>query len=54
MYTFTDNWYGDVCTFDTLRKAKLEAKKHTCGHSIAIYHKGDIVAIIKPNENQLP
>lgn len=54
MYTFIDNWYGDSFSFPTLRAAKKEAKNHTCGHSIAIYHNGDIVAIVKPNERPLP
>lgn len=54
MYTFTDNWYGDSFTFPTLARAKREAKKHTYGHSIAIYNKGDIVAVVKPQENPLP
>lgn len=54
MYTFTDNWYGDVFSFPSLRQAKREARQHTCGHCIAIYHNGDIVSIVKPKENPLP
>lgn len=54
MFTFTDNWYGDVFSFPTLGQAKREAKKHTVGHCIAIYHKGEIVAVVKPQENPLP
>jgi hypothetical protein len=54
MYTFTDTWYGDVYQYSTLSAAKREAKKLTYGHSIAIYRKGEIVAIVKPNERPLP
>lgn len=54
MYTFRDNWYGDVYSFPTLKKAKQEAAKHTYGHSIAIYRGWDIVAVVAPDENPLP
>lgn len=54
MYTFRDTWYGDVYNCPTLSSAKREAKKHTYGHSIAIYHKGEIAAIVYPNEKPLP
>lgn len=54
MYTFRDNWYGDVYSFPTLKEAKQEAAKHTYGHSIAIFRGWDIVAVIAPDENPLP
>ena len=54
MCAFTDTWYGDVYQHPTLSTAKREAKKLTFGHSIAIYRKGEIVAIVKPNERPLP
>lgn len=54
MYTFTDTWYGDTYQYPTLLGAKRAAGKLTFGHSIAIYHKGEIVAIVKPNERPLP
>ena len=53
-YTFTDNWYGDSYQFTTLREAKKEARKHTCGHSIHIYKQGTIVSVVKPNERPMP
>lgn len=54
MYSFRDTWYGDVFEFPTLRKAKREAQKMTCGHCIQIYKEGEIVAVVKPKENPLP
>lgn len=54
MYYFTDNWVGDVYRFPSLREAKKEAKKHTCGHSIAIFHDMEIVAVVAPSERPLP
>ncbi len=54
MYTFRDNWYGDVSSYPTLKEAKREAQKHTYGHRIAIYRGMDIVAIVNPDEDPLP
>lgn len=54
MYTFRDNWYGDVYSFRTLKEAKREAQKMTYGHSIAIYRGWDIVAVVSPDEDPLP
>ena len=55
-YYFTDNWVGNVYNFATIREAKKEAKKHTYGHSIAIYSRksGSIVTFVAPRENPLP
>lgn len=54
MYTFRDNWVGNNYSFPTLREAKREAERHTCGFSVYIYHKGEIAAIVPPRENPLP
>jgi len=44
-YWFSDNWYGDIKTFDSLKEAKKEAKEQT-GVSIAIHdEKGNIVCL---------
>lgn len=54
MYTFRDNWVGDIYQYPTLREAKKEAKHYTWGFSINIYHNGEIVAIVPPRENPFP
>lgn len=54
MYTFKDNWFGDIHQHPTLRKAKKEAKHLTYGFSVCIYHNGEIAAIVQPHENPLP
>lgn len=54
MYTFMDNWYGDIYEYRTKREAEREAKKHTNGHCVHIYKNGEIVSVIRPNENPLP
>ena len=54
MYTFRDTWYGDVYNYPTLSAAKRAAKRLTYGHSIAIYHNSEIVAVVRPSENPLP
>ncbi len=54
MYTFIDNWNGDKYEFQSLREAKKEAKRHTCGFCIYIYKGMEIVSIVEPRENPLP
>lgn len=54
MYHFRDNWVGEGYSFPTLEEAKEEAKKHTCGHAIAIWHDREIVAWVEPGERPYP
>ena len=53
-YTFQDNFSGDRYQFASLREAKKEAKYHTYGFQIYIYDRGEIAAIVSPNDKPLP
>lgn len=53
-YTFRDNFNGDSYQFVSLREAKQAAKKHTWGFPVYIYNKGNIAAIVNPNDKPLP
>ena len=53
-YTFQDNFSGDRYEFVSLREAKKEAKNHTYGFAIYIYDKGEIAAVVNPNDKTLP
>lgn len=54
IYTFQDNFSGDNYQFASLRDAKKEAKNHTYGFPIYIYDRGEIVAVVNPNDKPLP
>ena len=53
-YRFRDNFSGDRYEFETLREAKKEAKYHTYGFPIYIYDRGEIAAVVNPNDKPLP
>ena len=53
-YTFQDNFSGDRYEFVSLRDAKQEAKNHTYGFPIYIYDRGEIAAVVNPNDKPLP
>ena len=53
-YTFQDNFSGDRYEFVSLIEAKKAAKKHTYGFPIYIYDRGEIAAIVNPNDKPIP
>ena len=53
-YTFRDNFSNDRYEFASLREAKQAAKNCTYGFPVYIYEKGEIAAIVNPNDKPLP
>ena len=53
-YSFRDNFSNDRYEFISLGEAKKEAKNHTYGFQIYIYDRGEIAAIVSPNDKPLP
>lgn len=54
-YHFLDNWNNGLHEFDTLREAKREARRHTCGFTLYIYDDtGKQVATVPPAERPFP
>ena len=53
-YKFQDNFNGDWFRFVSLIEAKKAAKKHTYGFPIYIYDRGEIAAIVNPNDKPIP
>lgn len=53
-YTFQDNFSGDWFKFGSLIEAKKAAKNHTWGFPVYIYERGEIAAIVNPNDKPLP
>lgn len=54
-FHFLDNWNNGLHEFDTIREAKREARRHTCGFTLYIYDDtGKQVATVPPAERPFP